>query len=326
MRHALRETPAIVAGLLFVLTTSMAAPWTIYETGFEPPEFVAGNALDGQGDWLVPWWAIPEDEWATSRIDAGYFDGLGQQALIGLSAPTAQLDSVSAYRRLFVDPVGRGTPLVVFTVTMAILDDTAPDHDSFRWVVYNRDLIQERLFSLDFDLETTDITYLLEDNSQAVATGYAFLPEHLYQLAIIMNFADNHWSATLNNALIVNTAPLTTSGRTLDLGDIDAAWVLGPSSTGFGDAYMVFDEFRVVADVAAPLPCQLTPLGHLADGSFLIELSGEPGRTYAVDASSDLLVWTAVATNAPGDGSFVLLDKEVAGWPQQFYRGRPVWP
>jgi len=54
-------------------------------------------------------------------------------------------------------------------------------------------------------------------------------------------------------------------------------------------------------------------------------LAGEPGRRYALEASSDLVQWTALATNTPGDGVFVVHDWEVAGWPQQFYRGRAVW-
>jgi hypothetical protein len=304
----------------------VAAPWVIYETGFEPPEFIAGFTLDNQGDWLVPWWASPVDEALTSQVDEGYFEGLGQQALIGFVAPTGQVESVSVYRPLFVDPVGRGTPLVAFSVTMAILDDTAMDPNSFRWVVYNRDDQDNRLFALDFDMATTSIAYLLDDDPQAIDTGYSFQPEGFYELQLLMNFADNVWSATLNGELIVNAAPMTQTERTLELGDIDAAWVLGPDSSDFGDSYMVFDNFKVVADVEVPLPCQVMPVGHLEDGSFLVELMGEPGRTYALEASSGLEQWTPIATNTPGSGVFVVRDLEVAGWPWQFYRGRAVWP
>jgi hypothetical protein len=303
-----------------------SAPWVIYETGFEPPEFVAGYTLDNQGDWLVPWWASPADEVLTSQVDTGYFDGMGQQALIGFVAPTGQVDSVSAYRPLFVDPVGRGTPIVSFSVAMAILDDTEPDPNSFRWVVYNRDQENNRLLALDFDMETTGIAYLLDDDPGAVDTGLTFVPEGFYELLMVMDFASNVWSASLNNELIVNAAPMTQTGRTLDLGDIDAAWVLGANSTEFGDSYMVFDNFSVVADVARPLPCQVEPLGRLEDGSFIIELTGEPGRTYALEASSDLEQWTPIATNTPGSGVFVVRDTEVVDWPWQFYRGRAVWP
>jgi len=321
-----------ITGLVLSGVGGLSAPWVIYETGFEPPEFVAGFTLDNQGDWLVPWWASPADEALTSQVDEGYFEDLGQQALIGFVAPTGQVESVSVYRPLYVDPVGRGTPLVVFSVTMAILDDTVPDPDSFRWVVYNRDEQDNRLFALDFDMATTGIAYLLDNDPQAFDTGYSFVREGLYELQILMNFANNTWSATLKDALvvnatlIVNAAPMTQTGRTMDLGDIDAAWVLGPDSTGFGDSYLVFDNFRVVADVAVPLPCQVMPVGHLDDGSFLVELTGEPGRTYALESSSDLVQWTAIATNTPGSGVFVVRDLEVAGWPRQFYRGRAVWP
>ncbi len=316
----------LATALLWLTNASLSAPWVIYETGFEPPEFELGYTLDGQGDWLVPWWATPADEALTSQIDTGYFEGMGQQALIGWSAPTGMVESVSAYRPLFVDPAGRGLPLVVFSVTMAIFDDTEPDPNSFRWVVYNREESNNRLFALDFDLASNQIAYLIDDDPQAIETGYGFFPESLYELVITMNMASNVWSAQLNSQLVVNAAPMTLSGRTLDLGDIDAAWVLGPGSDDFGDSYMAFDNFKVVADASSPLPCRVIPRGHWIDGSFLIEIEGEPGRTYALEASSDLEQWFTLAVNTPEDGRFVVLDTEVAGWAWQYYRARTVWP
>ncbi|MFM1944200.1 MAG: hypothetical protein RI897_3182 [Verrucomicrobiota bacterium] len=316
----------IAAASLWLTITGSTAPWVIYETGFEPPEFEVGYTLDGQGDWLVPWWATPADEAPTSQIDTGYFEDMGQQALIGWSAPTGMVESVSAYRPLFVDPAGRGLPIVVFSVTMAILDDTEPDPNSFRWVVYNREESNSRLFALDFDMANNRVAYLIDDDPQAIETGYSFIPQSLYELAVTMNLASNLWSASLNGQLIVNAAPMTLSGRTLDLGDIDAAWVLGPDSNDFGDSYMVFDNFKVTADIDTPLPCRVIPLGHWIDGSFLVEIEGEPGRTYALQASSDLEEWFTVAVNTPEDGRFVVLDSEVAGWPWQYYRARAVWP
>ncbi len=316
----------LATALLWLTNPSLSAPWVIYETGFEPPEFELGYTLDGQGDWLVPWWATPADEALTSQIDTGYFEGMGQQALIGWSAPTGMVESVSAYRPLFVDPAGRGLPLVVFSVTMAIFDDTEPDPNSFRWVVYNREESNNRLFALDFDLASNQIAYLIDDDPQAIETGYGFFPESLYELVITMNMASNVWSAQLNSQLVVNAAPMTLSGRTLDLGDIDAAWVLGPGSDDFGDSYMAFDNFKVVADASSPLPCRVIPRGHWIDGSFLIEIEGEPGRTYALEASSDLEQWFTLAVNTPEDGRFVVLDTEVAGWAWQYYRARTVWP
>jgi hypothetical protein len=302
------------------------APRTVYETGFEPPEFLAGYALDGQGDWLIPWVAWPPSEIHTSWVAEEYFEGRGQQAVIGFYPPDGPVSSVSVYRPLFIDPAGTDRPLVIFTVTMAILDDNEPHPSAFRWVVYNREDPARRLFSLDFDAGTSEISYLLQDDPVAWPTGRSFWHGHLYDLAVFMNFASNVWSATLNGELVVNAQPMAQDQRRLDLGDIDAAWVRFDDQTPFGDSYMVFDDFKVSTDVGYPLPCRLDPVEVLADGSFLVRLLGEPGRAYAVDASSDLVEWTALSTNTPGATASVVLDPGATSAPNRFYRARAVWP
>jgi len=126
--------------------------------------------------------------------------------------------------------------------------------------------------------------------------------------------------------LIVNAQPLAQDQRRLDLGDIDAAWVQLDEQTPYGDSYLVFDDFQVSIDVGYPLPCRLVPVQSLADGSFLVRLLGEPGRAYAVDASDDLVTWTAISTNTPGSESSTVVDPTATTAAHRFYRGRAVWP
>jgi hypothetical protein len=314
-----------LVGVLFAPAVG-AAPLVVYETGFEPPEFLAGYALNGQGDWWLPWVAWPTNEIHTSWVADEYFEGRGQQAVLGYYAPDGSVNSVSVYRPLFIDPAGTGRPLVIFTVSMAIFDDNEPDLSSFRWVVYNAEDPARRLFSLDFDVGTSDISYLLQDDPAGHPTGRSFLLGHLYDLAMFMNFASNVWSATLNGELIVNAQPLAQDQRRLDLGDIDAAWVRFDDGTPFGDSFLAFDDFKVSTDVGHPLPSRLEPLQVLEDGSFLVKLLGEPGRAYAVDASSDLAEWTALSTNTPGASASVVLDPGAVAAPLRFYRARAIWP
>jgi hypothetical protein len=313
-----------VAALALAGVGGAAAPWVIYETDFEPPLFTSGFTLDGQDNWL----AAPFEEAHTSAIRHADWYDQGQFAVIGEvppDSPTA--GSVSVYRPLEVDPVARGTPMVGFSVTMSVLDSTDNRYNCFRWVVYNRKA--ERLFALDFDNFTLEISYLLDDD-EFYPTGWTFEPDGLYQLVVTMNFAANRWSAELRSdfasVLLVNAAPLTTRQRTLDLGDIDAAWVLRDQGDEFGNNFLLFDNFKVVADTAVPLASRVEPVQFLGDGSFLLQLFGEPGRAYAIDVSSDLLQWTALTTNTPTDGRFVFLDAEAADYPVSFYRGRAVWP
>ena len=49
-------------------------------------------------------------------------------------------------------------------------------------------------------------------------------------------------------------------------------------------------------------------------------LSGEIGRTYAVQASSDLLNWTLIATAVNTNGSLVFTDPAMSNFPQRFYK------
>ena len=65
--------------------------------------------------------------------------------------------------------------------------------------------------------------------------------------------------------------------------------------------------------------------GRLPDGRFRLTLSGLPGRSYDIEASSDLETWTAVATIAAGlDGLLEFTDPESLALPHRFYQARLV--
>jgi hypothetical protein len=319
---------ALCAGLLLVVPALAApGPVSVYSTAFEYPEFT----LDffppgGQGGWIsdVDGVILAATNYAV-QIIADFFPGEGQQALIGFNPPDGT-NSVSVRKPLDYRPLAAGKPRVTFTVTMAITNGVSTNLDSFRWSVYNRKNGGERLFSLDFDNLTREVSYLLDQDHPAfVSTGFQFERDGSYDLAITMSFASNQWSATLNDQLVVNALPMTTRGATLDLGDIDAVWV-AKENRDFGDNYMVFDNYKVVADSAAPLLCQVEPIQLLSNQGFLLRVVGEPGRTYAVDATSDLATWTPLETNLTAGGSFELLDEGAVGQPRRYYRARAVSP
>jgi hypothetical protein len=58
----------------------------------------------------------------------------------------------------------------------------------------------------------------------------------------------------------------------------------------------------------------------LANGSFQVQYWAPPGQTYILQTSTDLLNWTAVSTNLPGDSPFTLVDPGAAGAPYRYYR------
>jgi hypothetical protein len=223
--------------------------------------------------------------------------------------------------------LGENQPVVVFSVTMMIADPNPERQDSFRWSVYNRRDGGQRLFSLDFDNQTTEISYLLDGPADDfVSTGFRFYRNGVYDLVITMNFADNLWSATLNEELLVSGLALTTIGEDLDLGDIDAVWVMGYGNDAFGENYLVFDNYRIAAGLPIPLPFQLEVVNRFKDAGCLLRLVGEPQRTYAIDVTSDFTQWRSLKTNVAWDGEFEWLDTEAVGSPLRFYRGRAVVP
>jgi len=63
------------------------------------------------------------------------------------------------------------------------------------------------------------------------------------------------------------------------------------------------------------------------DGTFFVSGGGAPGRTYQIEASTDLSTWTVLAVvMADGSGSFEFADWEATYYPSRFYRTRDTQP
>src|SRR2546421_12135700 len=89
----------------------------------------------------------------------------------------------------------------------------------------------------------------------------------------------------------------------------DAVWFYGPYANAPGNDFMVFDNYRVTAEAAAPLPFQIEGFGRDANGGFSLRLTGEPGRQYAIDVTIDFADWSALQTNSvAADGTFDFVD------------------
>jgi hypothetical protein len=306
----------IVLGLAAAGLSRSAAAGVVFATGFESSEGYSNlHPLSGQAGWT-------SDPYGVGNGVDGLLPGQGQQAYIGAFPPTDDAQSVVVWRPINIDPVAAGTPLVTFTVDLMILGSTSTNHDNFRWSVYNR--AGNRLFSVEFDNTNTNIYYLLDDDEGAgVDTEFSFERGGLYQLKLEMDFGSNRWSAALEGLAIVANQPMTTRGATLDLGDVDAAWVIGGEV--FGDNYMLFDDYRIVAEARpAPAP-RLESLGYLPGAGFALRLTGTAGRAYALEATTDYAAWTSLKTNLTGaDGISDYLDSGAGAWPHRFYRAREV--
>jgi hypothetical protein len=63
-----------------------------------------------------------------------------------------------------------------------------------------------------------------------------------------------------------------------------------------------------------------TSSGSFTNQQFVLSLSGLAGKTYVLQATTNLVDWTSISTNVAGSDLFNLTDSDAAGMPYRFYR------
>ncbi len=63
-----------------------------------------------------------------------------------------------------------------------------------------------------------------------------------------------------------------------------------------------------------------TSTGFSANGTFQLGFSGAPGGDYILQATTDLIDWTSIATNQATNNFFELVDPNATDFPYRFYR------
>jgi hypothetical protein len=299
---------------LFLIMCLARGETVIYSTSFEPEEgYDPAYTLIGQGGWKGY-------GFGGNGLVTNYLAGLGQQAYIGFNPPEQPNSFFNLYQPVNLSPIPPALPLIKFSVLMQIVDSQSArgPWDDFRWSVYNTN--GHRLFSLDFDNASFLVSYVLDDNAGFISTDRTFDNQGYYQLEVSMDFPKNLWSATLNDEVIVNAKPITTTGASLNLGDIDAVWYM-PNPNAPGDNYMLFDNYTVTADATPSIPPRLEPLGISSNQSYRARIYGEPALSYRVESSTDLHHWSPVLTNrASANGILDFQDPVVGGKRLRFYR------
>lgn len=308
---------ALIVGLVWVRPTQRAgaASTNLYFTQFEAAEGYSTNfTLVGQAGWIG-------DGSGDNGVVNQYILGQGQQGLIGGASPIPTDDSLIVWRPIHFNPITAGYPIVKFSVLMNIADSLNNQWDTFRWSIYNSQGF--RLFSLDFDNypQYLDVGYRLDGANPTQFTDLKFVNNSNYTLAVTMNFASNRWSATLNGNLITTNQLITTTGAQLTFGDADAVWLIFATNAP-GDNYMLFDNYRVTAENLTATPAQVQFLSRTPEGWALLRVFGDANSRWALEASTNLVNWTALKTNQISGTFFDHVDTAAAGSPRRFYRAR----
>jgi hypothetical protein len=264
-------------------------------------------SLAGQAGWLN------EGSGGNGLVDDA-FPGLGQQGYVGKFAPSFGYDYLFVWQPLDLDPMAVGAPVIKFTTEMSIMPPTTGEADEFAWIAFNSQL--QPLFIIDFENFNREVYYKYDGTSYAFS-GLTYTNGVIYTLSITMDFGANLWSASLDNRLIATNKPLTTTGLSLDLADIDAGWLIYDVSAPC-DNYMIFDNYTLT-----PLP-DLSVLNRAANGHVTLRAVGKEGWKLAVEASTNLTHWTPLKTNTVAGGYFDYVDMGAATLPMRFYRARIV--
>ena len=289
-------------------------PTVVFSTRFEPEEgYDPKFSLGGQIDWV-------NLGSGGNGLITNFFDGFGQSAYVGFFPPTEKEESLHVLFPLELAPIKTNQNLITFSVLMQVTDSTNGKYDDFRWSVFNRE--GTRLFSLDFENSSLDISYGLDDKAGFISTGLSFDNQGAYELEIVMNLAHNLWNASLNGYILAHSKPITTIGTPLNLGDIDAVWVIRtPGSPG--DNYMIFDNYTILAAEGPSIPPRIVPVGVLANGAFHLRVYGERNLNYVIESSGDLTRWDPIKViTAPSGGVFDFQDPDAIRLDHRYYR---VW-
>ncbi|MGZ8920023.1 MAG: hypothetical protein ACXW3L_03475 [Limisphaerales bacterium] len=287
----------------------------LYKTGFESAEgYDPALDLAGQRGWLM-------EGTGGNGLLSDYFEGFGQQAYIGFSSPSTGAVT-TVWRPVNFNPVPAGNPIVHFSVKMQVVQSNAGGDDDFRWAVYNDQ--GYRLFGVSFETGTQEIWFQNEDLVFR-STGWTFDFEGTYDFHIWMDFARNSWTAILNELVLANAEPITTTNTARTLGDVDAVWFINNES-GAGNNFMVFDNYQIVTENLTAIPAIFEPLGRTAEGYFRFMVYAQKGVRYRIEATTDFTNWENLRELVNEDGTFLFEDDTAVDLPYSFYRLREIIP
>jgi hypothetical protein len=233
----------VASGNVALKIIPLGGPTDLYFTQFETSEGypAEGATLAGHKGWQ-------SSGSGGNKLVSGFITGKGQQAYVGYNPPAPEDFGLIVWQPLDFAPATN--QVVKFSTLMRIVNSGNGQYDNFRWSFYSRD--SDRLFSLEFDNYYGQVNVILDDGAPAFSTEVYFDNDTVYELEVLMDYAHNAWSATLNGVLLATSLPISTLGAPNGLGDVDAVWAVAGAEAG--DNYMLFDDYRIqtIAALTAP--------------------------------------------------------------------------
>lgn len=303
------------------LTGTAVVKQVVYQTDFS--QFAEGlNTIDGVDGWS----AIHPGTGVQGTIDTTTLaPDLGRSAFIGFNNPDDDFNGI--YKQLDRDPIAEMSPLVEFSVDLAVLDSTNSVYDVFSVRFYNA---ENDLLST-ITLNNSDLYIHTWNGVEFRETSKKFENDTLFTLSGRIDFASNTWSAEMrseslpsNHLPLFENIPFHSGGKPLDLGLMLFAWQLGDPETP-GDNWMLIDNLAISLIGTEPQPGQTVAISRAwrdQAGVFRMSWPATAGKTYEVGFSDDLIRWqfglpgSTFTTNAEQEHTFSDSSQE----NQRYYR------
>ena len=215
-----------------------------------------------------------------------------QTAFLGGAQPATHLVVVAKPLNHEPSPT---TKTVVIDTLMGIQDSTNGNYDSF-WVgVYNigGNFLAGLRFNVDFS------TVRRHDGVQEfpIQNGGFLLNEHQL-LCIEVDFQKNRWKVDVDGIALFPWHNLTSTALPRDLGSVSYEWQVNAASTAdYGDNWMIVLDCIIWAIPPGEPLFHIDQIQFGSGGQPELEFTAEPGWTYQVQYSENLVDWDS---NLPG--------------------------
>jgi len=170
---------------------------------------------------------------------------------------------------------------------------------------------------------TTTINPALTNQSVTFTATVAPLTATIFPLNGTVQFKCNGTNK-LGNAvsLTAGQATLTELAGSLGKGNVIITAEYSDPIGNFSASSNALSQTIVTPTAPPPAPpCKMSLAPAFAGGKVTANLSGTAGTTYIIQASTDFVHWTYIATNiADTNGLVSLIDSNAAAFPKRFYR------